>query len=179
MCGSRKDKAVLDLPGPGISSLPDPFSHLVSEGTTYHLIILEGNPVWLQQREGKPGCSRHAPGKGPPKTDLLDEVTMADVVPLDLRDIRQEILTAGADDEAMVIRENQEIRVQVQRSIKEAEAQDFKLFHPQVSQAMQKKEELRQACPGRGRPLEIRVLFGVASRTLLFLRQASEARPCI
>ena len=52
----------------------------------------------------KPGCLRpRYPGAAEPeacgsrpKTDLLDEVTIADVVPLDLRvDIRQEIPTAG------------------------------------------------------------------------------------
>ena len=49
-----------------------------------------------------------------------------------------------ADDEAMKVRESQEIRVKVQRSLKEAEAQSFELYHPQ-DQAIRKKEELHGA----------------------------------
>ena len=43
------------------------------------------------------------------------------------------------------IRESQEIKVKVQRSLKEAEAQSFELYHPQVDQAIRKKEELHKA----------------------------------
>ena len=46
-----------------------------------------------------------------------------------------------ADDEALKVRECQEIKVKVQRSLKEAEAQSFQLYHPQVDQAIRKKEE--------------------------------------
>ena len=85
-------------------------------------------------------------GRAPPKTDSADEITMADAVPLNMRvDIRQEILSMEADDEAMKVRESQEIRVKVQRSLKEAEAQSFELYHPQVDQAIRKKEELHKA----------------------------------
>ena len=45
----------------------------------------------------------------------------------------------------MKVRESQEIRVKVQRSLKEAEAQSFELYHPQVDQAIRKKEELHKA----------------------------------
>ena len=62
-------------------------------------------------------------GRAPPKTDTADEITMADAVPLNRRvDIRQEILSMEADDEALKVRESQEIKVKVQRSLKEAEA---------------------------------------------------------
>ena len=44
-----------------------------------------------------------------------------------------------ADDEAL------KVRVKVQRSLKEAEAQSFQLYHPQVDQAIRKKEELHKA----------------------------------
>ena len=48
---------------------------------------------------------------------------MADVVPLNRRvDIRQEILS-------MEVRERQEVKVKVQRSLQEAEAQSFQLYH--------------------------------------------------
>ena len=51
---------------------------------------------------------------------------MADVVPLNRRvDIRQEILSMEADDEALKVRERQEVKVKVQRSLQEAEAQSF------------------------------------------------------
>ena len=81
-------------------------------------------------------------GRAPPKTDSADEITMADAVSLNRRvDIRQEILSMEADDEALKVRESQEIKVKVQRSLKEAEAQSFELYH-QVDQAIRKKEEL-------------------------------------
>ena len=71
---------------------------------------------------------------------------MADVVPLNRRvDIRQEILPIEADDEVLKVRECQEIKVKVHRSLKEAEAQSFQLYHPQVDQAIRKKEELHKA----------------------------------
>ena len=80
------------------------------------------------------------------KTDTADEITMADAVPLNRRvDIRQEILSMEADDEALKVRESQEIKVKVQRSLKAAEAQNFQLYHPQVDQAIRKKEELHKA----------------------------------
>ena len=88
---------------------------------------------------------RHSLGESP-KTDLADEITMADAVPLNRRvDIRQEILSMEADDEALKVRESQETKVKVQRSLKEAAAQSFELYHPQVDQAIRKKEELHKA----------------------------------
>ena len=48
-------------------------------------------------------------------------------------------LTGEADDEALKVRECQEIKVKVQRPLKEAEAQSFQLYHPQVDQAIRKK----------------------------------------
>ena len=117
---------------------------------------------------GKPGCrwprwypgtgrpqlgGRHGLGESPSKTDSADEITMADAVPLNMRvDIRQEILSMEADDEAMKVRESQEIRVKVQRSLKEAEAQSFELYHPQVDQAIRKKEELHKALQEQREP---------------------------
>ena len=50
-----------------------------------------------------------------------------------------------ADDEALKVRERQEVKVKVQRSLQEAEAQSFQLYHPQVDQAIRKKEELHKA----------------------------------
>ena len=80
-------------------------------------------------------------GRAPPKTDTAEEV-----VPLNRRvDIRQEILSMEADDEALKVRERQEVKVKVQRSLQEAEAQSFQLYHPQVDQAIRKKEELHKA----------------------------------
>ncbi|CAJ1446336.1 unnamed protein product, partial [Effrenium voratum] len=42
------------------------------------------------------------------------------------------------------IRQEEEVKVKVQRSLKEAEAQSFQLYHPQVDQAIRKKEELHK-----------------------------------
>ena len=50
-----------------------------------------------------------------------------------------------ADEEALKVRECQEIKVKVQRSLKEAEAQSFQLYHRQMDQAIRKKEELHKA----------------------------------
>ena len=48
--------------------------------------------------------------------DSMDEITMADMVPLDKRvDIRQEILTMDADAEATKIQADHRVRVKVQR----------------------------------------------------------------
>ena len=102
---------------PGKESVPfkAPSAAYEADGITYNLIILEGKPVWIQQREGgssgatDPG-STPAPsdrklvdgtllGRALPKTDTADEITMADSVPLDLRvDIRMEV-----DDKAMKV----------------------------------------------------------------------------
>ena len=74
---------------------------------TYNLLIVEGKPTWIQQRDGGslgaagPGGTRAQAdrnlvdgtilGRAPPKTDTAEEITMADVVPLNRRvDIRQE-----------------------------------------------------------------------------------------
>ena len=68
---------------------------------------------------------------------------MADVVPLNRRvDIRQEILSMESDDEALKVRERQEVKVKVQRSLQEAEAQSFQLY---VDRAIRKKEGLHKA----------------------------------
>ena len=75
---------------------------------------------------------------------------MADVVPLNRRvDIRQEILSMEADDEALKVRERQEVKVKVQRSLQEAEAQSFQLYHPQVDRAILHKalREHREPTP--------------------------------
>ena len=150
---------MLGLPGQGVCPLP---GTLWADGVTYNLLIVEGKPTWIQQRDGgslgaaRPGGTRAQAdrnlvdgtilGRAPPKTDTAEEITMADVVPLNRRvDIRQEILSMEADDEALKVRERQEVKVKVQRSLQEAEAQSFQLYHPQVDQAIRKKEELHKA----------------------------------
>ena len=55
-----------------------------------------------------------------------------------------------ADDEALKVRERQEVKVKVQRSLQEAEAQSFQLYHPQVDRAIRKKEELHKALREHG-----------------------------
>ena len=142
---------MLGLPGQGVCPLPHTLGTYEADGVTYNLLIVEGKPTWIQQRDGGslgaagPGGTR-ALGRAPPKTDMAEEITMADVVPLNRRvDIRQEILSMEADDEALKVRERQEVKVKVQRSLQEAEAQSFQLYHPQVEQAIRKKEELHKA----------------------------------
>ena len=104
--------------------------HYEADGITYNLLIVEGKPTWIQQPEwgslgavGPGGTRAQADrnlvdgtvlGRAPPKTDTADEITIADAVPLNRRvDIRQEILSMEADDEALKVRESQEIKVKV------------------------------------------------------------------
>ena len=129
-------------PGKEFVPFQAPSTIYEADGITYNLLIVEGKPTWIQQWEGGslgaagPGGTRAQADrnlvdgtvleKAPPKTDTAEEITMADVVPLNRRvDIRQEILSMEAD--ALKVRECQEIKVKVQRSLKEAEAQSFQL----------------------------------------------------
>ena len=155
-------------PGKEFVPFQAPSATYEADGVTYNLLIVEGKPTWIQQREGGslgaagPGGTRAQAdrnlvdgtvlGIAPPKTDTAEEITMADMVPLNRRvDIRQEILSMEADDEALKVRERQEVKVKVQRSLKEAEAQSFQLYHPQVDQVIRKKEELHKATGNRPR----------------------------
>ena len=98
----------------------------------------ESASLWMVRFWGEPSKDGH-----------VEEVTMADTVPLNLRvDIRQEILTMGSEDEAMKVRERQQVKV-LQRSLQEAEQQSFKLYHPQVERAIRKKEEFHKALSKR------------------------------
>ena len=61
----------------------------------------EAWPQWYPGAGRPQPGGRHDPGRAPPKTDTAEEITMADVVPLNRRvDIRQEILSMEADDES-------------------------------------------------------------------------------
>ena len=53
----------------------------------------------------------------------------------------------------------------MQRSLKEAEAQSFQLYHPQVDQAIRKKEELHKACGSIGNRLRRRPRPGGGTRS--------------
>ena len=142
-------------PGKEFVPFQAPSATYEADGVTYNLLIVECKPTWIQQREGPGGTRAQADrnlvdgtvlGRAPPKTDTAEEITMADAVPLNRRvDIRQEILSMEADDEALKVRECQEMKVKAQRSLKEVEAQSFQLYHPQVDQTIRKKEELRKA----------------------------------
>ena len=118
-------------PGKEFVPFQAPSATYEADGVTYNLLIVEGKPTWIQQRDGGslgaagPGGTRAQAdrnlvdgtilGRAPPKTDTAEEITMADVVPLNRRvDIRQEILSMEADDEALKVRERQEVKVKVQ-----------------------------------------------------------------
>ena len=111
-------------PGKEFVPFQAPSATYEADGVTYNLLIVEGKPTWIQQRDGGslgaagPGGTRAQAdrnlvdgtilGRAPPKTDTAEEITMADVVPLNRRvDIRQEILSMEADDEALKVRERQ------------------------------------------------------------------------
>ena len=92
---------MLGLPGQGVCPLPAPSATYEADGVTYNLLIVEGKPTWIQQRDGGslgaagPGGTRAQAdrnlvdgtilGRAPPKTDTAEEITMADVVPLNRR----------------------------------------------------------------------------------------------
>ena len=138
---------------PGKEFVPFPATY-EADGITYNLLIVEGKPTWIQQREGgslgaagpggtragrpQPG-GRHGPGESSSENGHGGG---------DHHGRRGPAQQAGghpaADDEALKVRECQEIKVKVQRSLKEAEAQSFQLYHPQVDQAIRKKEELHR-----------------------------------
>ena len=120
-------------PGKEFVPFQAPSATYEADGVTYNLLIVEGKPTWIQQRDGgslgAAGPGRRQTARSS-KTDTAEEITMADVVPLNRRvDIRQEILSMEADDEALQVRERQEVKVKVQRSLQEAEAQSFQLYH--------------------------------------------------
>ena len=140
-------------PGKEFVPFQAPSATYEADGVTYNLLIVEGKPTWIQQRDGGslgaagPGGTRVQAdrnlvdgtilGRAPPKTDTAEEITMADVVPLNRRvDIRQEILSMEADYEALKVRE---------RSRSRCSGPCRKLYHPQVDQAIRKKEELHKA----------------------------------
>ena len=58
------------------------------------------------------------------------------------------VLSMEADDEALKVRECQEIKVKVQRSLKEAEAQSFQLYRPRWT--MREHWEPRSSEPDGG-----------------------------
>ena len=108
-------------PGKEFVPFQAPSATYEADGVTYNLLIVEGKPTWIQQRDGGslgaagPGGTRAQAdrnlvdgtilGRAPPKTDTAEEITMADVVPLNRRvDIRQEILSMEAGDEASCTR---------------------------------------------------------------------------
>ena len=80
---------------------------------------MEGKPTWIQQRErgslGAGGTRAQADrnlvdgtllGRACSKTDTAEEITVAGMVTLNRRvDIRQEILSMEADDEALKVRD--------------------------------------------------------------------------
>ena len=92
---------------------------------------------------------------------------MADVVPLNRRvDMWQEILSMEADDEALKVRERQEVKVKVQRSLQEAEAQSFQLYHPQVDQGGPGDSEEGRAAQGlEGAPTSEECSAGSGTRS--------------
>ena len=133
-------------PGKEFVPFQAPSATYEADGVTYNLLIVEGKPTWIQQRDrgslgatGPGGTRAQADrnlvdgtvlGRAPPKTDTAEEISMADVVPLNRRvDIRQEILHGGGR-RGVEGRERQEVKVKVQRSLQEAEAQSFQLYHP-------------------------------------------------
>ena len=93
-----------------------------------------------------------------------------------------------ADDEALKVRERQEVKVKVQRSLQEAEAQSFQLYHPQVDQAIRKKEELHKALrehreptpgprPGSGKELVTDEMLDNEMAILAPLQEGMQALP--
>ena len=95
-------------PGKEFVPFQAPSATYEADGITYNLLIVEGKPTWIQQREGGslgaagPGGTRAQAdrnlvdgtvlGRAPPKTDTAEEITITDAVPLNRRvDIRQEI----------------------------------------------------------------------------------------
>ena len=98
-------------PGKEFVPFQAPSATYEADGVTYNLLIVEGKPTSIHGTRAQ--ADRNLVdgtilGRAPPKTDTAEEITMADVVPLNRRvDIRQEILSMEADDEALKVRERQ------------------------------------------------------------------------
>ena len=62
-------QAVLGLPSKEFVPFQAPSATYEADGITYNLLIVEGKPTWIQQREGKPGCRwpQSYPGTGRPQ----------------------------------------------------------------------------------------------------------------
>ena len=65
----------------------------------------------------------------------------------------------------MKVRESQEIRVKVQRSLKEAEAQSFELYHPHTRRSGRRRSCIRP-CGSSGRLLANKLIGPANSRAL-------------
>ena len=72
-----------------------------------------------------------------------------------------------ADDEALKVRERQEVKVKAQRSLQEAEAQSFQLYHPQVDQAIRKRQRHKEL-----------VTDEMLDNEMAILAPLQEGRPC-
>ena len=147
-------------PGKEFVPFQAPSATYEADGVTYNLLIVEGKPTWIQQRDGGslgaagPGGTRAQAdrnlvdgtvlGRAPPKTDTAEEITMADVVPLNRRvDIRQEILSMEADDEALKVRERQEVKVKDRKKEELHKAlREHREPTPQESSARRRRKEL-------------------------------------
>ena len=131
---------MLGLPGQGVCPLPGTLGYLPGSSSGMGEAWVPLAPVVPGHRQTATWWTARSWG------ELLRKRTRQRRSPwltLNRRvDIRQEILSMEADDKALKVRERQEVKVKVQRSLQEAEAQSFQLYHPQVDQA--KKEELHK-----------------------------------
>ena len=135
-----------------------------ADGVTYNLLIVEGKP----QREGGslgaagPGGTRAQAdrnlvdgtvlGRAPPKTDTAEDHGR--------RGPAQQAGGHPAGDPVhgggrRGVEGPQEIKVKAQRSLKEAEAQSFQLYHPQVDHIREHREPTAEESSARRRHKEL------------------------
>ena len=140
-------------PGKEFVPFQAPSATYEADGVTYNLLIVEGKPMgkptWIQQRDGG-SLGAAGPGGTRRQTatwwtarswgELLRKRTRQRRSPWltwsRRVDIRQEILSMEADDEALKVRERQEVKAKVQWSLQKPEAQSFQLYPLQVDQAI-------------------------------------------
>jgi len=118
------------------------------EGTVWTLVPVEGKPTWIQSPDPAKGAPRPRSTTGtaqifaidatqlaqaPGATSSLDEVTMADAVPMALRvSMREEVLEQTVDADA---KEAAELILK-KRHLKSRQEQSFQVFHPEAAKAL-------------------------------------------
>eukprot|EP00435_Cladocopium_sp_Y103_P021409 s2216_g5.t1 len=134
-----------------------PLTTFELNGAPWQLTPVDGKPTWVPMAtpsSGAPGpVGGHSPiskvalsvdasafAQAPGKTASLNEMTMADAVPLPLRmSLREEVLEQAPDKDAQM---SSALLAEHKESVKKHKHQSFQVFHPEAAQALQAQAEV-------------------------------------